>query len=152
MALELEQMVTDYWREVDFNGGNDATNFFTQDVVADFGAIQFQGHEGVRGFYADRLAKIREQQKDGIRTTRHVYQNLQIVFREKDRADLSFLIITYGGGGHPPVADAAVPVSISDTRFECRLGEDGQWRIFGFYGSPIFLGTEEFARNALIAK
>lgn len=149
IAIELEQMVTDYWREVDFNGGSNATDYFTEDVEADFGAIKFSGHEGVRKYYADRQSLIRKEQEDGIRTTRHVFQNLQVIVESSERATLNFLIITHGGSGRPPVLAGTLPVSISDTRFECRREADGQWRVFGFYGEPIFIGEEAFARKAL---
>lgn len=149
VALELQQMVTDYWREVDFNGGANATDFFSEDIVADFGAIRFAGHDGVRRYYADRLELIRKTQEGGVRTTRHVFQNLQITFESADLATLNFLILTYGGSGLPPVHGATKPVSISDTRFACRRESDGRWRIFEFQGAPIFIGDEEFAKNAL---
>ncbi|MBB4858738.1 hypothetical protein HNO88_002064 [Novosphingobium chloroacetimidivorans] len=148
----LEQMLVDYWREVDFNGAAGAVDYFTQDVIGDFGAIKFTGHDGVRQFYADRAAKIARDQKDGVRTTRHVYHNLQIVLHDTASATLSFLIVTFGGGGRPPVLDATLPVAISDTRMDCRREADGVWRVHGFYGTPVLLGGEDFARASLMGK
>jgi len=151
-AIELEQMVVDYWREVDANGGANATRFFSEEIVADFGIIKFSGHEGVQKYYADRLEQIRKTQKEGIRTTRHVFHNLQVEIETEDRATLRFLVATYGGEGHHPIFAGTKPVSISDTRFECRRQSDGQWKIFEFFGEPIFIGEEEFARNSLAGK
>jgi hypothetical protein len=149
VAVELQQMVTDYWREIDDNNGVNATEFFTEDIVGDFGPIQFMGHEGVRQYYADRLSLIRAHQKDGIRTTRHIVQNLHIAIASNDLATLSFILVTYGGGGSPPVAAATKPVAISDTYFECRRQDDSQWRFCHFSGVPIFLGEEDFAKEAM---
>lgn len=145
---ELEQMMVGYWREVDFNGAADAVGFFTEDVVGAFGAIAFTGHDGVREYYAARAAKIEAEQ--GVRTTRHVYHNLHVVLDAADRATLEFLVLTYGGAGTPPILGGTMPVAISDTRMECRREADGRWRIHGFYGTPVFVGTESFARTSLI--
>lgn len=147
-ALELEQMVADYWREVDINNGANAKDFFSADCTAEFGAITFKGHAGVQTYYADRAEAIRTLQ--GVRTTRHVYVGLQILFAGDARATLNFLIITYGAAGTPPLSDATLPVAISDSRFEVRREADGQWRIFAFHGTPVFVGGEAFAAKALL--
>jgi hypothetical protein len=151
-ALELEQMLTDYWREVDHHDARGATDFFSEDCIAEFGAITFKGHAGVQKYYADRAEAIRAQMAGGVRTTRHVYLGLRISFPETGRATLNFLVITFGGAGHPPLPNATLPVAISDSRFECRRDPDGQWRFFGFYGTPIFVGGEAFAANALLGE
>ncbi len=149
IAVELEQMVVDYWREVDFNGGANAADFFTEDAVAELGAIAFTGHAGVRQWYAERQARILEEQADGVRTSRHSFQNLHIDIESSERAVLSFLIVTYAGGGVPPLLGPTAPVAVSDASFACRREAGGQWRIHRFTGAPVFIGEEDFARKAL---
>jgi hypothetical protein len=70
-------MLVDFNREIDFNGGAKASTFFSEDCVAEVGAIAFKGREGAKKYYADRLESFRAL-KDGIRTTRHTVANLQI--------------------------------------------------------------------------
>jgi hypothetical protein len=151
-AIELQQLVVDYWQEIDLNGGRHAAEFFITDCVAEVGLVSFKGHTGVKKYYADRLESIRVQQNDGIRTTRHTFLNLRIVFENNSHATLSFLIMTFAGSGKPPVMDGTAPVAVSDARFECRCEADGQWRIAGFYGAPVFIGGEDFAKKALLGR
>jgi hypothetical protein len=151
-AVEVEQMILDWSREIDFNGGRDAVQYFTEDCVAESGSITFRGHAGVKKYYDDRLAFIRANQKDGVRTTRHTCLNLHMSFPDKDRATVNFYIITFGGEGKPPVMDGTLPVTITDTRFECRRGADGNWRIAAFFGTPSFVGNEAFAQKALLGR
>ena len=44
-AIELEQMLVDFNREIDFNGGAKASTFFSEECVAEVGAIAFKGRE-----------------------------------------------------------------------------------------------------------
>lgn len=151
-AIELEQMLVDFNREIDFNGGVNASAFFSEDCVAEVGAINFKGREGAKKYYADRLESFRTHQKDGIRTTRHTVANLQISFENNNRATLHCFLVTFGGEGKPPVLNGTIPVAVSDARFECRRDAHGQWHIFGFYGAPVLLGNDKFAMQALTAR
>jgi len=139
-AMELEQIVADYWQEIDDNGGCGAADFFTEDCVVQLGSSSFKGHAGVTKYYADRLEKIRVTQKDGVRTTRHSFSNLRMSFENNNRATLRFLIIGYAAAGSAPVANATVPAGVSDMRFECRRDPEGHWMICEFYGSAVFVG------------
>ena len=150
-ALELQQLVVDWCHDIDTNGGAGASAYFSEDCVGDSGVISFKGHAGLKKYYADRLAVIRAT-PEGIRTSRHGFSNLRISFENKDRATLNFLIFTFAANGPPPIADATVPVAVSDSRFECRREGDGHWRVFEFVGRPIFLGGDDFAKKALTGK
>jgi hypothetical protein len=151
-AIELQQMVYDFKRDIDLNGGGNATEFFTEDCVVQVAAIAFERHDGVKQYYADRAEMIRTQQRDGVRTTRHGILNIQISFETPDRATLNCLIVTFAGSGKAPIFECTAPVSISDARFECRRDDQGQWRIFGFYGGVVFVGNETFARKAILGR
>jgi len=150
-AIELEQMLVDFNREIDFNGGAKASTFFSEECVAEVGAIAFKGREGAKKYYADRLESFRAL-KDGIRTTRHTVANLQISFENDNRATLNCFLVTFGGEGKPPVLEGTAPVAVSDARFECIRDTNGQWHISGFYGVPILLGNDKYAVQALTAR
>ena len=148
-TIELEQLVTDYFWDVDMTGGRDAPLYYTEDCIAEVGKLNFKGHDGVKKFYQDRLDSIHKTQKDGVRTSRHVVTGIQVIFENEKRATVNFLVSTFAASGKPPLPDSTLVVAVSDSRFECRLDDDGHWRIMGFYGGPIFVGQEEFARKAL---
>jgi len=149
-ALELQQMVADWCHELDSNGGLDLTGFFTDDAVVAAGRISYTGRAAMQKFYEDRAERVRTQQKDGVRTARHGFTNLQISFDGDDRATLKFLIINFSQEGKPPVLDATTPTVASDCRFECQRDADGQWLITGFYGAPIFVGSDPFLNKIVV--
>jgi hypothetical protein len=150
--IELEQMVFDYWREVDANGGRDIAGFFAEDGAAFMGPQTFEGHAGVTKFYEGRRESLRAQYGDVQRTSSHTVANLRISFENNTRAVADFLVVTYAANGKTPVLDATVPVSIGEVRFECRREADEQWRITAFRGSPLFLVGDDFVKKALGVK
>lgn len=145
-AIALQQMVVDYWRDVDFNWGHSAAEFYAEDCVAEIGANSYKGHAGIKKYYAEREAGIRAEEQGGVRTTRHGIINLQISFESDKRATLNFVIVTFAGAGKAPVFDCTTPVLVSDARFECRCDADGQWRIFGFHGAAVFISNDPFGK------
>lgn len=146
---ELEQLMADYWREIDLNEGRNAAVFFTEDCTAIFGAIAFSGRAGVTKYYAERAQRVRAEHSEGVRTSRHVYLNLRIVLEHDDLAKLEFLIATFAGAGKPPILGGCTPIAISDSRFKCRREPSGEWRIFEFSGTPLFI-EDPFARKSLL--
>lgn len=148
----LKQMVIDYYREVDFNKGENADEYFTDDCEANVGSIKFFGRDGVRKFYADRENNIKDTHINGVRTTRHVCLNMQVTVSNERHAKVNYLIATFAGSGEPPIFEGTLPVSISDIEFVCILDPDGQWKISQFNGSPIFIGIEDFARKSILGK
>jgi hypothetical protein len=149
-ALELQQLVADWCHELDFNGGLDVTRLFTEDCVVEAGKISYKGHAAMQKFYADRAERIRTEQKDGVRTSRHLGLNLRYTFAGADRASVSFLIMNFSGSGGPPIFDT-IPSIVTDVRFECRREADGRWRIAEFHGEPVFIGSDPF-QNAAVVK
>jgi hypothetical protein len=149
-ALDLEQMVADWCRDLDVNGGLNSTDFFTEDCIVEAGRISYKGHAAMQKFYQDRAERVRAEQKDGVRTARHVFTNLRFLFEGNDRVTLTFLIINFSGSGKAPLFDATVPSVVSDVRFECRRDAKGQWRIAEFHGAPIFVGNDPFLIKAVV--
>jgi hypothetical protein len=151
-AVELQQMVADYWREVDLNGAAHAADYFAEDGVANMGPYSFTGRAGVANYYAERGAASRAQfAAVGGRRAYHTVLNLQIVFDGADRASLSFMTILYAGEGKLPALGATTPLSVGEVRWECRRAADGQWFIHEFHGAPLFLGDDDYVKKALKA-
>jgi SnoaL-like domain len=139
-AVELQQMVTDYFKVLDEEGGGAALHFFTPDVDVNIGVIKYSGHEGMKNFYAAGAERLKAS---GLsRTGRHAFTNFRVVFPEKNRATVTVLNVTWAGPGKPPLVDATLPSIVTDVRLECRREANGQWLAFGYYGSPIFIGND----------
>jgi hypothetical protein len=150
-AQEIQQLVTEWCRELDDNHGLDATRFFTEECTVEAGPISYKGHEAMRAFYRGVADFARATPERGTRTTRHTYTNFGVSFPERGRARVTFLSFTYSGYGALPVNGATAPNTISDVRYECRRERDGEWRIAEFYAVPIFTGDDPYLNKLLNA-
>jgi hypothetical protein len=146
-AIELEQMVSDYFLILDSEGGGGALGFFTEDVVVNIGAINYTGHAAMKKFY-EGVAGAKAA--GGDRTVRHGFINFRVVFPEKNRASVTFLNVTWAGPGKPPLTDATMPSIVTDVRMECRREADGQWKVFNYSGSPIFIGNDPQMKKMVV--
>ena len=50
----LNRLMTNYWADVDHNGGNEAHEFYLPDALYAVGNNRFEGTEKIRAFYARR--------------------------------------------------------------------------------------------------
>jgi hypothetical protein len=148
-AIELEQMVSDYFVILDSEGGAAALGFFTEDVAVNIGAINYAGHAAMTKFYEGIAAA---KAVGGARTSRHGFINFRVIFPEKNRASVSFLNVTWAGPGKPPLTDATMPSIVTDVRMECRRGTDAQWKVFHYSGSPIFTGNDPEMKKIVVGK
>jgi hypothetical protein len=73
----LNRLMTNYWDDVDSNGGAEAHEFYLPDALYAVGNNRFEGEEKIRAFYARRRQR-------GRTTTRHLVDNLR-VFRDDAR-------------------------------------------------------------------
>jgi SnoaL-like domain len=72
----INRLITNYWADVDDNGGSTAHEFYEPEAVYTVGANRFEGADKIRAFY------IRRRQYGNI-TTRHLIGNLR-VFRDDE--------------------------------------------------------------------
>ena len=149
--IELQQFLVAFCQELD-RGGLNLTRFYFADGVFMVGDRALKGHDGVSSFYADREERVRTLQKDGIRTARHTFTNLQISVGDQDHATLNFLNLTYAGEGAPPVQGLVGPSGISDCRRVCERDTDGEWRLKLFDGAAVFLGNDSFVNKIALNK
>ena len=148
-TLELQQLISDYWHELDSNGARNVTDDYTEDCEDVAGAsFNLKGRAGVRQFYDER-AKHVATEKDGIRNTRHLAANVRIALKGKDRASVEFVMVNYSGAGKPPVTDFTGPSMVADVFWECVREADGKWRLASFRGAPLFIGNEGFIGKVL---
>lgn len=131
----LQRLETNYWWEVDLNGGRNAYAFYVPDGLFAVGDNRFVGHDKLRAFYAWRARR-------GPTTTRHVISNLQASASNDGHARLLAALSVYRANGHPPVAGTYPPCLIADVSAECDRGDDGMWRYRSHVVRPIFVGSD----------
>jgi hypothetical protein len=73
----LNRLMTNYWDDVDHNGGSRAHKFYLPEALYTVGTNRFEGAEKICAFYARR-------RQHGNITTRHLVGNLR-VFRDDAR-------------------------------------------------------------------
>ena len=151
-AVELHQLIAEWAYELDFNGGLTMPRLCTEDCVYLVGGTTYRGHAAVQKFYSDRGERVRNQQKDGVRTQRHTVTNLRVAFSGTAKAELFCLLVNYSKEGKAPALDLVGPTIIADCRFECRLEADGEWRISLFDSTPIFIGNDPFLNASVVPK
>jgi hypothetical protein len=131
----LNRLMTNYWADVDHNGGNRAHQFYLPDALYAVGDNRFEGEEKIRAFYAWRRQR-------GFSTTRHLLGELR-VFREENpqHARIVGVMTLYRADGRPPF-QLRPPAMIADFEAHCRLGDDRQWRFQSHVLRPIFVGSD----------
>jgi hypothetical protein len=131
----INRLITNYWADVDDNGGSDAHEFYVPEAVYTVGANRFEGADKIRAFYTRRRRELRI-------TTRHLVSNPR-VFREDDyRARAVGVISLYRAEGRPPIERMRPPSMISDFEAQCVLGDARVWRFQAHIIRPIFVGTD----------
>lgn len=151
-ALEIQQLIAEWCRELDINGGTDIANLCTEDCTYMLAGKPHRGHAAVREFYAARNERVRTQQRDGVRTQRHAISNFLTSFAGPDEASVAFTLVNYSAEGKAPVLDLVGPTIVADCRMEFQRGTDGEWRISLFDSAPLFIGNDPFLNASVVRK
>ena len=131
----LNRLMTNYWADVDHNGGNHAHEFYLPDALYAVGNNRFEGVEKIRAFYARR-------RQVGNSTTRHLVSNLQASQDEVGRARAVGIMSLYRADGRPPIRGVRAPAMIADFEAQCVLGDDRMWRLRSHLLRPIFVSSD----------
>ena len=131
----LYRLTTNYWFEVDFNGGGNAHEFYVADGLFAVGDNRFEGRERVRAYYTWR-------QRRGHITSRHLVNNLQVVPTDKDHVRVVGVLSLYRADGRPPFPGERPPMLVADIAADCVRGEDQRWLYQSHVLRPIFLGSD----------
>jgi ketosteroid isomerase-like protein len=150
IAIELQQIVSEFAHEIDFNNALNLADFYAEDGSFAVGDFVYTGHEAIRKFYVDRLVRVRAQHKDGIRVSCHTFVNMRVAVQDKDNATVYFTNVNYAGEGHPPVHATITPAMVTDCSMVFRREKDGNWRIVTFSGTPLMAGDDPFTKKALL--
>ncbi|PPQ31381.1 nuclear transport factor 2 family protein [Rhodopila globiformis] len=129
----LNQLIADYWAEVDHNAGRRAHEFYLPDAIYIVGANYFEGHENIQAFYDRRRER-------GTTTTRHIVSNVQVFRDDARRARIIGVMSLYRAEGRPPVEEARPLAMIADFEAQCLMTGDQQWRFRSHELRPVFIG------------
>jgi len=115
-ALSLQ--LADYWHEIDFNGGRDASSYYVPEAEFHGQFASYLGVEKIQQFYDWR----REQ---GPRLSVHSFTNFRARFTGEGSAEATNFLFLYAANGvkvlptHPPIT-----ISLATDRYVLR---DGRW-------------------------
>ena len=117
----LYRLATNYWYEVDFNGGARAHEYYVPDGLFAVGGNRFEGHDKIRAYYAWR-------ERRGYITSRHLLNNLQVLPEDEHRVRQIGVLSLYRADGRPPFQGERPPMLIADIIADCVRCEDEVWR------------------------
>lgn len=131
----LNQLMANYWAEVDHNGGERAHDFYVPDALYAVGNNRFEGTVKIRAFYARR-------RQMGNSSTRHLVDNIRVFRDGAEDARAVGIMSLYRADGRPPFQGLKPPSMIADFEARCVLADDGQWRFQSHLLRPIFVGSD----------
>ena len=131
----LYRLMTNYWAEVDHNGGEQAHSFYLPDALYAVGNNRFEGTDKIRAFYARR-------RQIGNSSTRHLVDNLQVFPDDAERAHAIGIMTLYRADGRPPIRAIKPPSMIADFEAQFVWANDQQWRFQSHLLRPIFVGSD----------
>jgi hypothetical protein len=116
---ELALQLADYWHEIDFNGGADASRFYTEDAEFHGQFASYMGRDSIQKFYDWRRER-------GDRLSVHSFTNFRAWFTGPDSAEATNFLFLYAKDGVRPLP-SHVPVTISLATDRFVRPEGGQW-------------------------
>jgi hypothetical protein len=130
----LNQLMANYWAEVDENGGREAHDFYVADGLYAIGNNRFEGRETIEAFYARR--------QRGTVVTRHLLSNLRAFGDDERQARMLGMMSLYRADGKSPFQGARPPAMIADFEARCVLGSDRRWRFQSHVLRPFIVGND----------
>jgi hypothetical protein len=116
LNAELALQLADYWHEIDFNGGREASGYYTED--AEFHG-QFASYLGV-----DKIQQFYDWRRDrGDRLSVHAFTNFRARFTGEDAAEATNFLFLYARDGvKPQPSHVPVTISLATDRYVRRAG------------------------------
>ena len=115
---ELALQLADYWHEIDFNDGANASAYYTPEAVFQGQFASYAGRDKIQAFYDWRKNR-------GPRLSVHSFTNFRARFTGQDTAEATNFLFLYAKDGEK-VLPSHVPVTISLATDRYQL-VDGKW-------------------------
>lgn len=133
ITAELQQMLYDLGHVIDARCGEGIGDYYCDDGAFIVGDIRYQGRDAIEAFYVAEQERVRSTLKDGQRQLLHAFVNPRILFADDLRhATILCTNLNFSHEGTPPIEGPIAANLIVECRLDCRLEDDGQWRIFEF--------------------
>ena len=130
----LNQLIADYWADVDEGGGQKAHEFYLPDGFYEIGNNRFEGREKIRAFYTRRrYATI---------VTRHLVCNVRVRRQDEEHAQILGLMSLYRADGKSPFQGARPPAMIADFEALCVLRDNWSWRFQSHVLRPFIVSGD----------
>ena len=134
IRMEIEQLLHDYWYEVDTNWGRDAHEYFTDDGVFRNSVGRARvGRAEISDFYNGRQAR-------GSRVVRHVVSNLRVQPVVGDQVHSNWILQIFAADGEAPLPSEPA-ILLAEVTDVCRRGTDGTWRYASRTIEGLFKGA-----------
>src|SRR5262245_46814244 len=130
----LNELLANYWAEVDVNGGTEAHEFYLPEGVYVIGNNRFEGKEQIKAFYARR--------RYGSVVTRHLLCNLRAFRDAEGHGRMLGLMSLYRADGKSPFQGARPPAMIADFETQCVLDDSRGWRFQSHLVRPFIVGND----------
>jgi hypothetical protein len=118
LNAELALQLSDYWHEIDFNGGADAGRYYTEDAEFHGQFASYRGRDKIQQFYDWRRER-------GERLSVHSFTNFRAWFTGEDTAEATNFLFLYAKDGTRPLpSHVPVTISLATDRYVLR---DGRW-------------------------
>ena len=128
--LAIQDLNTAFAYHLDHNEIAPLVALFAPDAHYSNGPRVSRGLAEIEAFYKSRTAH-------GVRTARHMYSNLRIVFEGDARARATSVWLSFAQNSAPPI-DYSIPFLVADFEDVYERGADGEWRILSRHIRPIF--------------
>lgn len=139
---ELWALECRYWHDVDSNTGREAHTFYSDDATFDIGTPdnRFEGRAAIKGFYDRRRAV-------GIRTTRHIVTNFDLIERGATSATSRSIMSLIGADGAPPQPSRPAILIAESTNRYLRL--NGGWLVQARIFQNLFIDADNLPLNRI---
>jgi hypothetical protein len=135
IRLEIEQLLVDYWHDVDTRWGQGAHEFFTEDGVFRNSVGKARvGREAIRDFYGSRQAR-------GERVVRHVVSNLRVLPAVEAEVTSHWILQIFASDGVAPLPSEPA-ILLADVTDVCRRDASGRWRYVSRQIDGLFKGDK----------
>jgi hypothetical protein len=118
LNAELSLQLSDYWHEIDTNGGRNASSYYTEDAEFHGQYATYVGRAKIQEFYDWRV-------KQGPRLSVHSFTNFRAAFTGPDTAEATNFLMLYARNG-VKILPTHAPITISLATDKYRR-VDGRW-------------------------
>lgn len=130
----LNRLISNYWADVDENGGQTAHEFYVPEGLYAIGNNRFEGQEQIQAFYARR--------RYGTVMTRHLVSNVRVLGEDERNARTLGLISLYRADGKSPFQGSRPPAMIADFDAHCVQETNRSWRFRSHVLRPFIVSGD----------